>query len=60
MNRFRLLTAKYPRQFWLLFSGLLISSTGGSMVWPFLTILVRQRLGVPMTTVGLLCPSGPS
>ena len=54
MNRIRRLTAKYPRQFWLLFGGLLISSTGGSMVWPFLTILVRQRLGVPMTTVGLL------
>lgn len=54
MNRFRRLTAKYPRQFWLLFGGLLISSTGGSMVWPFLTILVRQRLGVPMTTEGLL------
>jgi MFS family permease len=24
------------------------------MAWPFLTILVRQRLGIPLTTIGLL------
>jgi MFS family permease len=33
---------------------MLISATGGSMVWPFMTIYVRQQLAVPMTTVGLL------
>jgi MFS family permease len=46
--------AEYPRQFWLLFAGMLISAGGGSMVWPFLTIIVRQRLGIPLTTIGLL------
>ncbi len=46
--------AQYPRQFWLLFGGMLLSAAGGSMVWPFLTIFIRQRLGVPLTTVGLL------
>ena len=41
----------YPRQFWLLFWGMLIDSIGMSMVWPFLLIYVRQRLGVPLSTV---------
>ena len=27
---------------------------GGSLVWPFMTIYLRQRLNVPLTTVGLL------
>jgi MFS family permease len=33
---------------------MLISAVGGSMVWPFLTIIVRQRLEIPLTTIGLL------
>ncbi len=44
----------YPRQFWVLFWGQLINTIGGSMVWPFLTIFMRERLGVPLTTVTLL------
>ena len=43
-----------PRQFWLLFWGMLLNTTGSSMVWPFLSIYLRQRLGVPLTTVTLL------
>jgi MFS family permease len=54
MDRARQLVAHYPRQFWLLFGGMLISASGGSMVWPFLTIYMRQRLDVSLTTVGLL------
>lgn len=54
LNRIRQTTAGYPRQFWLLFWGQLMNSIGGSMVWPFLTIYVRERLGVPLTTVTLL------
>ena len=52
--RGRSITAGYPRQFWVLFWGLLINSIGGSMVWPFLTIYMRERLNVPLTTVTLL------
>lgn len=52
--RFRTITADYPRQFWVLFWGLLINSIGGSMVWPFLTIFMRQRLAVELTVVTLL------
>jgi hypothetical protein len=38
LKRIRQTIAPYPRQFWLLFWGLLISATGGSIVWPFITI----------------------
>jgi MFS family permease len=54
LNGIKRLIAEYPRQFWLLFAGMLISAVGGSMVWPFLTIMVRQRLDIPLTTIGLL------
>ncbi len=54
LTRIRQTTAGYPRQFWLLFWGQLMNSIGGSMVWPFLTIYARERLGVPLTTVTLL------
>ena len=53
-TRLRTTAAAYPRAFWVLFWGLLINSIGGSMVWPFLTIFMRQRLGVPLTVVTLL------
>ena len=47
-------TAGYPRPFWLLFWGTLISSMGNSMIWPFLTIYVRERLGISLTATGSL------
>ncbi len=54
LDRVRRATAGYPRQFWFLFWGGMVSAAGGSMVWPFLTIYMRQRLDVPLTTVALL------
>ncbi len=54
LDRVRQYTAGYPRQFWLLFWGMLISAAGGSMIWPFLTIYMRRRLDIPLTTVTLL------
>jgi MFS family permease len=45
---------EYPRQFWLLFWGLLISTIGASMIWPFLMIYVSERLGLPLTTTASL------
>jgi MFS family permease len=53
-HRVRQSTVGYPRQFWFLFWGMLINSAGSSMVWPFMTIYMRQRLGVPLTTIALL------
>ncbi|MFQ5886161.1 MAG: MDR family MFS transporter [Anaerolineae bacterium] len=46
--------AQYPSQFWVLFCGRFIGSAGGSLVWPFMTIYLRQRLNISLTTVGLL------
>jgi len=54
LKQTRQAAAGYPRGFWFLFWGTLISSTGNSMVWPFITIYMRQRLGIALTTVGLL------
>jgi len=54
LDRIRKNTSGYPRQFWTLFWGQLINSTGNAMVWPFLTIYMREHLGVPLTTITLL------
>jgi MFS family permease len=54
LTRIRRATQGYPRQFWLLFWGMLVSRSGTSMVWPFLTIYLRQRLDISLTTVALL------
>ncbi len=52
--RLHLPAAGYSRQFWILFWGTLINSIGGSMVWPFLTVYMRQHLAVPLTSITLL------
>jgi MFS family permease len=54
ISRIRTTIREYPLQFWVLFCGRFISSAGGSLVWPFITIYLRQRLGIPLTTVGVL------
>ncbi|MGD2147528.1 MAG: MFS transporter, partial [Anaerolineae bacterium] len=48
------MTTTYPAQYWLLIGGMLISVAGGSMVWPFMTIYMRQQLDVPLTSITLL------
>ena len=45
---------QYPKQFWLLFWGLMISTVGSSMIWPFLMIYVNQRLNLPLATATTL------
>jgi len=45
---------KYPRQFWLMFFGLIFSTTGTTMIWPFLMIFVSERLTLPLTAVASL------
>lgn len=50
-QRLNILIKAYPRQFWLLFVGMLISTLGSSMVWPFLMIYASERLDLPLTTV---------
>jgi MFS family permease len=53
-TRIRSTIAEYPLQFWILFCGRFIGSAGGSLVWPFITIYLRQKLEIPLTTVGVL------
>jgi len=53
-RRLRALRGAYPRQFWLLFAGMLISTLGASMVWPFLMIYVSEKLALPLATVASL------
>ncbi|TLN05024.1 MFS transporter, partial [bacterium] len=49
--RFRRLQSEYPPQFWLMFWGMLISTIGSSMVWPFMMIYVSEKLALPLSTV---------
>lgn len=46
--------SKYPRQFWLLMAGSLIFTTGASLVWPFLSIYIQEKLGIPLRYSTLL------
>lgn len=54
LNRIQSIYEHYPRQFWLLIGGSLLSSAGASMIWPFLTIYLHQRLNVPLSLVTTL------
>lgn len=53
-SRLRAALSGYPRQFWVLFFGTLVSASGNSLIWPFMTIYVHDKLGVPLTVVGLV------
>jgi len=48
-------TREYPRQFWLIFGGMLVSTIGTSMIWPFLMVYASERLNLPlMQTASLI------
>jgi len=53
LPRIRRTLSQYPRPFWVLFWGTLISSSGSALVFPFMTIYFRQRFEMSMTTIGL-------
>lgn len=44
----------YPFQFRLMFWGMLLSTIGASMIWPFMMIYIKARLGLPLTTIASL------
>lgn len=54
LTRLRRQTATYPGQFWLMFWGMLMSTIGASMIWPFLMIYVSARLDRPLAEVASL------
>src|SRR6266498_1175851 len=45
---------EYPRQFWLMTTGIVISTAGGSMIWPFMLIYASGKLHLPLSTVATL------
>jgi MFS family permease len=53
-TRLRKTIAEYPSQFWLIVVGLFISSTGASMIWPFMLIYVSELLNLSLSTAGIL------
>ena len=44
----------YPRQFWSIAFGVLVSSAGSSLVWPFQFIYISRTLGLSLSTVATL------
>lgn len=54
VQRLRAVIRQYPGQFWLLFTGMLISTTGSSMIWPFLMLYVSKKLALPLAQTATL------
>jgi MFS family permease len=54
LNKLKLLYHEYPRQYWLMITGVVISTAGGSMIWPFLLIYASGKLDLPLSTVATL------
>jgi MFS family permease len=43
-----------PGQFWLMFAGMVLSTLGATMIWPFLMIYASETLSLPLVTVASL------
>ena len=54
ITRLKALYNGYPRQYWLMITGIVISTAGGSMIWPFLVIYASGKLNLPLSTVATL------
>lgn len=47
----------YPGQFWLVAFGVLISSVGSSMIWPFQLIYISNTINQPLSSIATLITS---
>ncbi len=54
INRLNQARKEFPGQFWILFVGMLISTIGQSMIWPFLMIYVSKKLNLPLAQTASL------
>jgi MFS family permease len=54
ISKIKILYGQYPRQYWLMIAGVVISTAGGSMIWPFLLIYASGKLDLPLSTVATL------
>ncbi len=41
-------TKQYPAQFWLLYGGVFIAMTAGTMIWPLMLVYVSKKLSMPL------------
>ena len=53
-TRLKFLYKEYPPQYWLMIAGVIISTAGGSMIWPFLLIYASGKLDMPLSQVATL------
>jgi MFS family permease len=53
-TRLKHLYSQYPRQYWLMITGIVFATAGGSMIWPFLLIYASGKLDLPLSTVATL------
>jgi MFS family permease len=54
LTRLRDTYNEYPRQFWLVAFGVLLSSAGSSLIWPFQLIYISKTLALPISQVATL------
>src|SRR5215211_863779 len=54
IHRIKTLYNQYPRQYWLMITGIFLATAGGSMIWPFLLIYASGKLDLPLSTVATL------
>src|SRR5919109_555514 len=54
LHRLRTLYNEYPRQYWLMITGIVLATAGGSMIWPFMLIYASGKLDLPLSTVATL------
>lgn len=54
LTRLRDTYNEYPRQFWLVSFGVLLSSAGSSLIWPFQLIYISRILTLPISSVATL------
>lgn len=53
-QRIKDLIDEYPRQYWLMIIGIVISTSGSSMIWPFILIYASGKLNMPLGDVATL------
>lgn len=49
--RLRCLARRYPRPFWTLLSGYFINRASAALIWPYLTLVMRERLDAPLAVI---------
>ena len=54
IDKFKTLYNEYPPQYWLMITGIVLSTAGGSMIWPFLIIYASSKLNMPLSQVAAL------